>query len=177
MIAKEVTRKAPLKRKVPKSVNKTLRKFPNITKDIKALAKIGLELMHGGIQGYFDLLWEPETGTKDNVHVEKTCHKKVWHKYGTIVQLCLVHNKQRLSVRRYWGTAGFKLHQARKGFNVHLNIDPHWSCAFYKCLDYIQRKDGEDKLILNRDDAAGFRLDTIYTHKQNKILAEASNPE
>ena len=53
----------------------------------------------------------------------------------------------------------------------------HWSCAFYKCLDYIQQKDGQDKAILNRDDAAGFRLDTTYTHKQHKILAEASNPE
>jgi hypothetical protein len=58
-----------------------------------------------------------------------------------------------------------------------LNIDAHWSCAFYKCLDYIQLKDGEDKVILNRDDAAGFKLDTTYTHKQHKILAEASNPE
>lgn len=36
MMAKEVTRKALLKRKVPKSVNKTLRKFPNIGKDIEA---------------------------------------------------------------------------------------------------------------------------------------------
>ena len=69
------------------------------------------------------------------------------------------------------------LSRARKGFNVRLNIDAHWSCAFYKYLDYIQLKDGEDKVILNRDDAAGFRLDTTYTHKQHKILAEASNPE
>jgi hypothetical protein len=39
MIAKEVTQKALLKRKVPKAVNKTLRQFPNIGKDIETFAK------------------------------------------------------------------------------------------------------------------------------------------
>ena len=32
-------------------------------------------------------------------------------------------------------------------------------------------------MILNRGDAAGFRLDTTYTHKQHKILAKASIPQ
>ena len=99
-------------------------------------------------------------------HLEKKYCTKI--AYGTIVQLCLPHNKRRLSACRYWGIAGLKSRQARKGFNVRLDIDAHWSCAVYKCLDYIQRKNGEDKLTLNRDDAAGFRLDTTYTHKQHK---------
>ena len=47
----------------------------------------------------------------------------------------------------------------------------------YKCLDYIQQKNEDDKVILNRDDVAGFRLDPTYTDKQHKVLAEASNPE
>lgn len=38
-------------------------------------------------------------------------------------------------------------------------------------------KDGRDKVILNRDDASGFRLDTTYTHKQHKVLAHENNPE
>ena len=38
-------------------------------------------------------------------------------------------------------------------------------------------KDGCNKVVLNRDDAAGFRLDTTYTHKQHKILCEAEKPE
>ena len=58
-----------------------------------------------------------------------------------------------------------------------LNVDAHWSCALYKGLDFLQLKEGRDKVILNRDDAAGFRLDSTFTHKQHKILAEAGNPE
>ena len=108
-------------------------------------------------------------------HLEKTYSTKIG--YGTVVQLCLVHNKRLLSARRYWGVAGLKSRRARKGFNVRLNIDAHWSCAFYKCLDYVQLKDGRNKFILNRDDAAGFRLDTTYTHNQHKILGEAERPE
>ena len=38
-------------------------------------------------------------------------------------------------------------------------------------------KDGCDKVVLNRDDAAVFRLDTTYMHKQHKILCEAEKPE
>lgn len=41
----------------------------------------------------------------------------------------------------------------------------------------LQLKDGRDKVVLNRDDAAGFRLDTTYIHKQHKILADAEQPE
>ena len=41
----------------------------------------------------------------------------------------------------------------------------------------LQLEDGRDKVVLNRDDAAGFRLDTTYTHKQHKILADAEEPE
>ena len=41
----------------------------------------------------------------------------------------------------------------------------------------LQLEDGRDKVVLNRDDAAGFRLDTTYTHKQHKILADTEEPE
>ena len=58
-----------------------------------------------------------------------------------------------------------------------MNEDAQWSCAFYKALDFLQLKDGRDKVVLNRDDAAGFRLDTTYTHKQHTILADAEKPE
>ena len=66
---------------------------------------------------------------------------------------------------------------ARKGFNVKLNMDAHWSCSFYKNLDFVQLKDGLNKVMLNRDAAAGFCLDTTFTHKQKTILAEKGNPE
>lgn len=47
----------------------------------------------------------------------------------------------------------------------------------YKALDLIQLTDGTDKMILNRDDQAGFRLDTTYTHKQQKATSLSENPE
>jgi hypothetical protein len=44
-------------------------------------------------------------------------------------------------------------------------------------LDKIQFEDGRDKCTINRDDAAGFRLDTTFTHKQHKSVSSKSNPE
>ena len=41
----------------------------------------------------------------------------------------------------------------------------------------LRLKDGRDKVVLNRDDAAGFRLDTTSTHKQHKILEDPEEPE
>ena len=67
--------------------------------------------------------------------------------------------------------------RARKGFNVKLNVDAHWSCSLYKNLDFVQLKDGREKVVLNRDDAAGFRLHSTFTHKQRTVLAEKGNPE
>ena len=154
MIAKEVTRKALLKRKVPKSVNKTLCKFPNIGKDIEAFAKenrVGADAWRrtGVLTFSGNLKRGPKiTYNRIKEYLEKKYCTNIG--YGTIVQLCLAQNKRRRSAGRYWGIAGLKSRRARKGFNVRLNIDAHWSCAFYKCLDYIQRKDGENKVVLNR---------------------------
>ena len=181
MIAREVTKTALLKRKVPKAVSITVMKFPNIGKEIESFAKqnhVGADAWRR--TGVLTFSGNTKKGPKVTYmclkrHLEKTYSTKIG--YGTVVQLCLVHNKRRLSARRYWGVAGLKSRRARKGFNVRLNIDAHWSCAFYKCLDYVQLKDGRNKFILNRDDAAGFRLDTTYTHKQHKILGEAERPE
>ena len=47
------------------------------------------------------------------------------------------------------------------------------TCALPICrLDKIQLEDGRNKTISNRDDAAGYRLDTTYTHKQHKPISE-----
>lgn len=58
-----------------------------------------------------------------------------------------------------------------------MNPDAHWSAAFYKGLDKIQFEDGRDKCMINRDDAAGFRLDTTFTHKQHKAVSNESRQE
>ena len=97
--------------------------------------------------------------------------------YGTVVQLCTVRNKRKLSASRYHGIARVTSRRARKGFAIKLNPDAHHSTALYKGLDYIQLKDGRDKVVLNRDDQAGFRLDTTFTHKLHKATSLTHQPE
>ena len=70
-------------------------------------------------------------------------------------------NKRHQSSQRYNGVAKVTTRRACK-----YNPDSHWSAAFYKGLNSIQLKDGVDVCIIYRDDAAGFRLDTLTTSKQ-----------
>eukprot|EP00112_Aurelia_sp_Birch-Aquarium-sp1_P004498 Seg1510.2 transcript_id=Seg1510.2/GoldUCD/mRNA.D3Y31 product="hypothetical protein" protein_id=Seg1510.2/GoldUCD/D3Y31 len=44
-------------------------------------------------------------------------------------------------------------------------------------MDFLVSKDGSNKFVINRDDAAGFRLDTTYTHKQRKLICNVGQPE
>ncbi|CAB3988493.1 Chromatin modification-related YNG2 [Paramuricea clavata] len=181
LLAKEVAKKSFLKRRAPKSVSKTLTKYPNIGKDIEEFAKdcrIGADSWRR--TGVLTFSGNTRRGQKLTFNRLKEYLEKKYNTkfgYGTIVQLCMVRNKRRLSSKRYWGAAKILSRRARKGFSVRLNVDAHWSCALYKGLDFIQLKNGCDKIILNRDDAAGFRLDTTYTHKQHRILSEAEKPE
>lgn len=57
--------------------------------------------------------------------------------------------------------------RARKGFTLKFNPDSHWSAALYKGLNWLQFTDGSDIININRDDASGFRLDTMVTHSQH----------
>ena len=47
----------------------------------------------------------------------------------------------------------------------------------YTILDYIQLRNGLDKVVVNPDAAAGFQLDSTFTHKQHAILQDKSKPE
>ena len=89
--------------------------------------------------------------------------------YGTVVQLCIARNRRWRSSLRYKGVARVTTRRARRGFDVKYNPDCHWSGAFYRGLDYLQYTDGKNILNVNRDDAAGFRLDTLVTHKQYAV--------
>lgn len=107
-------------------------------------------------------------------HLEKKYETKIG--YGSIVQLCAVRNKRLMSSKRYRGEAKITCRRARKGFTVRLNADAHWSCAFYKGLDFLQLQDGSHQFLLNRDDQAGFRLDTTYDHKHSKTITTTNKP-
>jgi len=172
---KLIAEKAILKRKVPPRASKLLKNFPNLGKDIDefvrdnrvgadAWRRTGVATFDGNLKSGNKVTYQR---IKD--HLEKKYNTRF--SYGSIVQLSVVKNKRRKSSSRYWGAANIRSRRARKGFNVRLNIDAHWSAAFYKGLDMIQLKDGRDKCIVNRDDAAGFRLDTTFTHKQHPALS------
>jgi len=79
----------------------------------------------------------------------------------------VARNKRRSSAKRYLDLAKVTTRHERKGFNLKYNPDSHWSTAFYKGLNDIQYKDGKYITNSNRDDAAGFCLDTLSTHKQH----------
>ena len=88
--------------------------------------------------------------------------------YGTVVELCVARNRKRRSALRYKGVAQVTSRRARKGFQLKYNPDNHWSAALYKGLNFCQFTDGAQILNLNRDDAAGFRLDTLSTHRLHR---------
>ena len=88
--------------------------------------------------------------------------------YGTIVQLCVAINWRRRSAHRYKGVARVTCRRARKGFQLKFNSDSHWSNTLYRGLNMLQFTDGRHTLLINRDDAAGFRLDTMATHRLHR---------
>ena len=88
--------------------------------------------------------------------------------YGTVVELCVTRNNRRRSALRYRGLAKVTSRRARKGFMLKFNPDTHWSAAFYNGLNHVQYQDGTNIVNINRDDAAGFRLDTMATHRLHR---------
>lgn len=98
-------------------------------------------------------------------HLQQVYQRKF--SYGTVVQLCVARNKRRRSSKNYKGIAKVTTRRARKGFTLKYNPDSHWSAALYKGLNWLQFTDGTNILYVNRDDASGFRLDTMVTHSQH----------
>ena len=88
--------------------------------------------------------------------------------YGTVVQLCVARNKRRRSAKNYKGLAKVTTRRARKVFEIKYK---HWSCALYRNLNLIEYTDGSNITNINRDDASGFRLDTLATHGKHGTAA------
>lgn len=182
--AKAIAQAGLLKRRVTKKVSRILQKYPNIGKDIEEFVteqKVGADAWRrtGVLTFSYGKNYEESslkvTYKRIRKHLEKKYQAKLSH--GTIVQLCVARNKRRISAKRYKGVAKVTCRRARKGFGLKLNPDAHYSTAMYSCLDKLQKKDGRDSLILNRDDAAGFRLDSTYTHRQHCSLSLSDDVE
>ena len=105
------------------------------------------------------------TFSRTKEHLERVYQRKFG--YGTVVQLCVARN---MSASRYKGLAKVTCSQARKGFTIRYNPDKHWSSALFRALDALQLKDGTDIININRDDQAGFWLDTLATHNKQATL-------
>lgn len=106
-------------------------------------------------------------------HLEEKYQRKI--SYGSVVQLCIARNKRRRSSARYMGVAKVIQKRARKGFNVKYNPDAHWSNALYSSLDALQYQDGSNIVNIGRDDQAGFRLDTMASHRLHGTLCVKGN--
>lgn len=170
-----------LKRKVSKRVSQIVNKFPNIGKDIEEFVRSNKVGAHAwrrtGVLTFDGNIKKGPKVTFQRIqkHLQEKYQTKI--SYGTAVQLCTARNKHRISAKRYKGVAKITCRRSRKGFSVRMNPDGHWNNAVYRGLDKLQLKDGLDKVVLNRDDAAGFRLDTTYTHKQHKGVQLANEPD
>jgi hypothetical protein len=170
-VAKELASNCLLKRKLPKRVSAILKEVPNIGTDVEAYVKskrCGADAWRrtGVITFDGNRRRGPKVSYRQIQQHLREKYNTSKRSYGTIVQLCTVRNKRKLSAKRYMGVAKVTCRRSRKGFNVKYNPDAHWNCSLYKGLDVLQLSDGHNKVLVNRDDQAPFRLDMTHTHTQ-----------
>lgn len=171
---KKIMERRFLKRRQSKKVSRILSQVPDIGKENENFVKdcgAGADAWRRTGVITFDgnrKVKKKPTFKRVKEHLEEKFQLKI--SYGSVVQLCVARNKRRRSAARYKGIAKVQQKRARKGFNVKFNPDEHWSAAFYGALDDLQFRDGEKVLNLGRDDQAGFRLDTMATHRQHGTL-------
>ena len=140
--SKKIAKEALLQRKIPKRVPTFLTKYPDIGDKMEEFVR---EHRVGAGQwrrtGVFTFTSNKNTqGPKVTYkrlqeHLQKEYNTSI--SYGTVVQLCSVRNRRRISTQRYKGVAAITCRRARKGFDVKFNPDSHWSCCFYKGLDIL----------------------------------------
>ena len=167
--AKRIAQANSLGRKKSRKLRGVLTKFPDIGNEIEEYVRnrnvgadkwrrTGLLTFDGNVKVEQKVTYER---IRQHLQEEYGCS----FGYGTIVQLCVARNRRRRSALRYKGAAQVTTRRARRGFALRFNPDKHWSSALYRGLNYLQYADGRDILNINRDDAAGFRLDTMTTNK------------
>ena len=163
------------KRRRSKRVSQVLRDSPGIGQAIEDFAKAcgaGADAWQRTGALTFDgnrKIKQKATFKKIKEHLEQKYNRSI--SYGSVVQLCVARNRRRRSAVWYKGVANVIQRRARKEFNLKYNLDVHWSSAFYASLNHLQYKDGHNIVNLGRDDQAGFRLDTMTTHKLHSTLS------
>ena len=155
-------------RKRSRSIQSVESKFPDIGKSIEAFVSdrnVGADAWRrSGV-----LTFDGNIRVNEKVTygwIQEYLQEMYSHKfsYGTVMQLCIARNKRRRSIANYKGLAKVTTRRARKGFEIKYNPDRHWSSALYHGLNFVECTDGSNIININRDDASGFRLDTLTTH-------------
>ena len=121
--SKKIAQEALLQRKIPKRVSTILTKYPDVGKKMEDFVRkhrIGADQWRR--TGVFTFTSNKNTkGPKVTYkrlqeHLQKEYNTSI--SYGTVVQLCAVRNKRRISAKRYKGIAAITCRRARKGFDV-----------------------------------------------------------
>ena len=163
---RKVNEERLLKRKIRNKTKNLIHRHPNIGAIMERLVResgVGADKWRSS----GSLTWErKKVGQKMTFRrlrecVQKEIGESVSH--GTLVELCVPRNKRNKSSVRYKSAANIVSKRARKGFDIKINPDEKWSNSLYKSLDSLQKTDHSNALYINRDDAAGFRLDTLAT--------------
>lgn len=175
--AKKIAERNFLARKRSACVQSVVTKFPDIGESIESFvsdSNVGADAWRRTGVLTFDGNLKVKQVTYGRIpqYLEEKYQQKF--SYGTVVQLCIACNKRRRSAGNYKGVAKVTTRRARKGFELKYNPDRHWSGALYKSLNFIQYTDGSDITNVNRDDASGFRLDTLTTHGKHATPAVTS---
>lgn len=168
--AKRIAEQNFLNRRVSRKVRGIVKDFPDIGKSIEDFVKqnnIGADKWRRtGIFTFDGNIKDAKRVTYERIRQHLMSKYKRNISYGTTIQLCVARNKRRRSSSRYKGLAQVTSQRARKGFQLRYIPDFHWSSALYCGLQYIQYTDGRNIINVNRDDAAGYRLDTLAANKQ-----------
>ena len=170
--SKHIAERNFLGQKVSHQVRGILKEYPNIGQEIESFvqeANIGADAWRRtGV-----LTFDGNTRVKAKVTYERIRQHlmKVYLRkfsFDAVVQLCIARNKRRLSASRYKSVAKVTSRRARKGFMLKFSPDAHWSSALYRSLNHLQYQDGRHIFNVNRDDAAGFCLDTMTTYRLHR---------
>ena len=119
-----------LARKISHQVRGILKNFPNIGQEIEKFieeANVGADAWHWtGV-----LTFDGNTHVKSKITYEKIRQRlmKIYQQsffFGTVMQLCIAHNKRHLSAARYKGVAKVTSRCACKGCMLKFNPDAHF---------------------------------------------------
>lgn len=171
---KEIEAKRFLRKRISKSTKTILDKYSDIGEVIENIVQesdVGADRWRRtGVYTFSGDIKSSQRITYGKIQQRLEEHYGRHFSYGTVVQLCVPRHKRHRSSKRYSGVANVKYMRARKGFTLKFNPDCKWSRSMYKSLNELQ-KDGRHMLLVNRDDQAGFRLDSTFTHKNYPVLS------